>query len=246
MDKGGSAGVGVEHVVRGSPADKGGVRVGDRIVSVDGDKVGEPSEVSRAVAAHRAGERVSLVLQRGTGTVTTPVLLEERPGGDDILRMDLVGTFAPAWSGTRSLSGAPSSMTELRGKVVLVDFWASWCGPCRMLAPRLSALEEKLGAQGLSVVGITTDPAEKAAIFAAQFKMRYGIVVDENAETSRAYGIRSLPTMLLIDKRGVVREVLVGFDPRGEAELEARIRALLAEPASGVAPTAPKSSPTLK
>lgn len=243
MNKGGAAGACVEHVVRGSPADKGGVRVGDRIVSVDGDKVSEPSEVSRAVAARRTGERISLVLQRGTGTVTTPVLLEARPGGEDILRMDLVGTFAPAWSHTVSLSGAPSSMADLKGKVVLVDFWASWCGPCRMLAPRLSALKEKLGAQGFSVVGITTDPAEKAAVFAEQHKMRYGIVVDESAETSKAYGISSLPTMLLVDKRGVVREVLVGFDPRGEAELEARIRALLAEPADAVAPTTPKSAP---
>ena len=85
-----------------------------------------------------------------------------------------------------------------------------------MLAPRLSALKDKFGAQGLTVVGITTDDAEKAAVFAEKHQMRYGIVVDKDGETSRAYGVSALPTMLLVDKKGVVRDVFIGYDPSGE------------------------------
>jgi thiol-disulfide isomerase/thioredoxin len=248
MDKGGDIGVTVEHVVRGSPAERAGVRAGDRIVGVDGARTLSPTQVTRAVGAHKVGDTIPVELERRGTPLTVNVVLAARPSGDDILKMDLVGAPAPAWTNTASLAGAPASLAQLKGRVVIVDFWASWCGPCRMLAPRLSGLKDKLGAQGLSVVGITTDDAERAAVFAERHQMRYGIVVDKDGDTSRAYGITGLPTMLLIDKKGVVREVFVGFDPSpsGDARLEGAVKALLAEPgpppppATPPAPSAPR------
>ncbi len=239
MNAGGDIGVAVEHVVRGSPAEKAGVRAGDRIVGIDGAKTTAPGHVTRAVGSHRAGETVSLELERRGSATTVAVVLAPRPSGDEILRMDLVGAQAPAWTKVSALSGAPTSIDKLRGRVVLVDFWASWCGPCRMLAPRLSALKDKFGAQGLSVVGITTDDAEKAAVFAEKNQMRYGIVVDTDGETSRAYGVTALPTMLLVDKKGVVREVFIGYDPTADARLEAVLKTLLAETSPPAAPSPP-------
>ena len=239
MDPGSDIGVTVEHVVRGSPAEKAGVRPGDRLITVDGTKTLAAAQVTRAVGQHKVGDSIAVELERRGSPTTITVILAARPAGDDILKMDLVGAPAPAWSKVSALGGAPSSIAQLRGRVVLVDFWASWCGPCRMLAPRLSALKEKLGAQGLSVVGITTDDAEKAAVFAEKHQMRYGIVVDKDGETSRAYGVSALPTMLLIDKKGVVRDVLIGYDPTGDARLEASVKALLAEAAPPPAPIPP-------
>jgi peroxiredoxin len=239
MDAGGDIGVTVEHVVRGSPADKGGVRAGDRIVGIDGTKTTAPGHVTRAVGARKVGETMSVELERHGTATTASVVLAPRPSGDQILRMDLVGAPAPAWTKVSALAGAPTSIDKLRGRVVLLDFWASWCGPCRMLAPRLSALKDKFGAQGLSVVGITTDDAEKAAVFAEKTQMRYGIVVDKEGETSRAYGVTALPTMLLIDKKGIVREVFIGYDPTGDARVETALKALLAEAAPAAAPLPP-------
>jgi thiol-disulfide isomerase/thioredoxin len=241
MDAGGDIGVTVEHVVRGSPADKGGIRAGDRIVGIDGAKTTAPGQVTRAVGARKVGETVSVELERRGTAATASVVLASRPSGDQILRMDLVGSPAPAWTKASALAGAPASIDKLRGRVVLLDFWASWCGPCRMLAPRLSALKDKFGAQGLSVIGITTDDAEKAAVFAERTQMRYGIVVDKEGETSRAYGVTALPTMVLVDKKGVVREVFIGFDPTSDARLETTLKALLAEAAP---PAEPLPSPT--
>jgi thiol-disulfide isomerase/thioredoxin len=239
MNAGGDIGVTVEHVVRGSPADKGGVRAGDRIVGIDGAKVTLPGAVSRAVGAHKIGETVSVELERRGSASTSAIVLAARPSGDQILRMDLVGAPAPAWSNVTPLAGAPAGMERLRGRVVILDFWATWCAPCRLLIPRLSALRDRFGAQGLSVVGITTEEAEKAAVYAERIQMRYGVVIDKDGETSRAYGVTALPTMLIVDKSGVIRDAFMGYDPSADARVEAEIKALLAEPGPAPAAAAP-------
>jgi peroxiredoxin len=246
MNAGSDIGVTIEKVVRGSPAERAGLRAGDRIVGIDGVKTTLPAQVTRAVGQHRAGDTVAVDLERRGTPTTSPVVLAARPSGDEILKMDLAGVQAPAWTNVTPLAGAPASLAALRGRVVLLDFWAGWCGPCRMLAPRLSALKDKLGAQGLTVVGMTTDDAESAAVFAEKHQMRYGVVVDKDGSTSRAYGISGLPTMLLIDKRGVVREIFVGVDPGGEAALENAVRALLAEGTPGEPPSGTKGQPTTR
>jgi len=229
MDNGGDVGVRVEQVMRGSPAERGGIRVGDRIVDVEGTRVTAPGHVSRNVASRKVGDTVTLAIERAGTPLRMPIVLAARPSNDELLRMHLVGAPAPAWTNVTVPSGAPASMAALRGRVVLLDFWATWCGPCRLIAPRLSALKDRLGAQGLSVVGITTDEPEAAALFAERHHMRYPSIVDTAGETSRAYAIAGLPTLVLVDKRGTVRDVTVGFDPSGEAKLEAAVKKLLGE-----------------
>lgn len=242
MDNGGDLGVRIEHVVRGSPAERGGVRAGDRIVAIDGTRVTAPGHVSRSVATHKVGDTVTLGLERTGNAISASIVLGSRPSSDDLVKMHLVGAPAPAWTNVVPLSGAPSSIASLKGKVALIDFWASWCGPCRMIAPRLSALKDRLAPQGLAVVGITTDEPEQAAVFLEKHQMRYPSVVDKNGDTSRAYGISGLPTIILVDKKGVVRDVFVGFDPGGDARLESAVKKLLAEPVDGAPAAVPAPS----
>ena len=235
MDAGSDLGVRIESVVRGSPAERGGLRAGDRIVAIDGNRVTAPGHVTRAVATHKVGETISLAIERTGRAIDAALVLGSRPSSEELLRMHLVGAPAPAWSKVTPLSGAPASVGSLKGKVVLIDFWASWCGPCRMIAPRLSSLKDRLGPQGLAVVGITTDGAEQAAVFAERHQMHYPVVVDKDGDTSRAYNVTNLPTMILVDKQGVVRDVFIGFAPGGEVMLEKALRKLLTEPAPGAA-----------
>jgi thiol-disulfide isomerase/thioredoxin len=151
-----------------------------------------------------------------------------------MMRMDLVGTFAPTWKDVQAVSGSfPSSIGTFRGKVVLLDFWATWCVPCRVVMPKLGELQTKYGAQGLAVLGVSTEEAQDVALFTRQAGVPYAIAVDRHAETTRLYGVISLPTLVVIDKRGIVRDVAVGYDPADESRLEAIVRSLLAEAASG-------------
>jgi len=225
------AGVRVTHVIRTSPADKAGIRTGDQLVRVLGKHVDSARDVISLVSTRHEGDVVSVSFVRAGKESTVSVTLGTFPSSDEMLRMDWVGTFAPSWVGLEPLSGAPASIGALRGRVVVLDFWATWCGPCRYVAPVLSNMQTRYGAQGLSVVGITTDPSDVAASFRERTDMRYPVASDPRAETSRAYGVSSLPTLFVIDKRGVVRDVSVGYDPTADARLDAMVRSLLAEPA---------------
>jgi thiol-disulfide isomerase/thioredoxin len=227
-----ASGVRVGHVVRGSPADKAGLREGDRIVRLSGAGVGRGADVVRAVSEHGVGDTLDIAFVRGGQERTVRVTLARFPSQDEMARMDLVGTFAPPWKDVQTVSGAfPPSVGAVRGRVVLLDFWATWCAPCRVVIPKLGALQGRYGAQGLSVLGVSTEDAQDVAMYAQRTSMPYAVAVDRHAETTRSYGVISLPTLVVIDRRGVVRDVAIGYDSSEDARLEGLVRTLLAEPA---------------
>ena len=165
---------------------------------------------------------LALALLAGCGPRTaTP------PTGDDD-PAPKVGRPAPPVAFGEWLQGEPLSGLE-PGKVTVLDFWASFCGPCRYMAPELSALSARYQAQGLAVVGITTDAPDVAAATRERWEMRYGVLSDNSGRTHQGYGISALPTIFIIDRRGVVRAVTVGAG-RGEVDrVEALVKTLLAE-----------------
>jgi thiol-disulfide isomerase/thioredoxin len=232
----GSADGGRSHgwlgIAMATTSEKAGLRADDRITLVDGLVVQSPHDVIRALGLHGVGDAVTLTVVRGSRSQPLSVVLGDYPSGDAILRMDHVGSLAPTWEGLTPTSGFPPSIAALRGRVVLVDFWATWCGPCREIAPVLSAWQGRYGAEGLSVVGITTDPVEAAARYKEQLNLRYAMASDPHGTTTAGYGVSGLPTLFIVDKRGVVRDVAVGVDADQDARVEALIRSLLAEPAT--------------
>jgi len=120
---------------------------------------------------------------------------------------------------------------EAPGRVVVVDFFASWCDPCRVQLPHLGALARELGAQGLVAYGVAVDD-ERAAVegFASGLGVEFPVLWDPGGdEVARPLGIERLPTTILVDRRGVVRHVHVGYDAHVEERVAADVRALLAE-----------------
>jgi len=231
------SGVRVEHVVRGSPAETAGLRADDRVTQVDGVPVTNSRGVIRAIGGHTAGEAVTLTVARAGKPQQVRVVLAEFPPGDVILRMDRVGRPAPEWEGLTPAAGFPATISGLQGRVAIVDFWATWCGPCREVAPVLSDWQARYGSMGLTVVGITTDTPEAAAGFKERLELRYPMASDTQGTTTMAYGVTALPTLFVLDKRGVVRDVVVGIDAGEEARIETLVKTLLAE---APAPPAPR------
>jgi peroxiredoxin len=108
--------------------------------------------------------------------------------------------------------GATSSLTDYRGKYVLLNFWASWCGPCRGEAPDLQALYERTKASKLVVLGVNQqEGAGEAQAFASEFGVTYPIVLDRSGGVSEAYRVgRGLPVSFLLSPDGVIVKILVG------------------------------------
>jgi thiol-disulfide isomerase/thioredoxin len=138
------------------------------------------------------------------------------------------GTPAPPFNVTTS-SGQRVSLANYRGHVLLLDFFATWCAPCREAVPNLAALNRKLGKQGLQVLGLAINDGEKELKeFAAEMKLNYPVALGSE-DLASDYGVSSIPTLVLIDRKGAVVEKFRGFSGASDAKLEEQIRKLLAE-----------------
>ena len=117
------------------------------------------------------------------------------------------------------------ALDQLRGRVVYLDFWASWCGPCRRSFPWMNEIEQRYAAKGLTVVAINVDARRAdAARFLDQYPAKFAIVYDPSGATPRAYDVKAMPSSYLIDRNGKIARVEQGFlDERRDA-LEETIR----------------------
>jgi thiol-disulfide isomerase/thioredoxin len=138
-----------------------------------------------------------------------------------------VGAPAPAFA-LPDAGGANVTLESLRGQVVYVDFWASWCGPCRKSFPWMNDMAQKYGERGLKVVAINVDKRRADADrFLAQVPAKFTIVFDPAGSAPTAWNVKGMPSSYLVDARGTVVLVEEGFNDERKAELEAKIRALL-------------------
>ena len=141
------------------------------------------------------------------------------------------------------LDGQPIRLADLRGKVVWLNFWASWCPPCQHETPVLRELSERYRDRGLEVVGISvqeTTPADIAA-YAARYQLRYTIGFDASGHVFRTYRVYALPTQFFIDTDGVIRRVVNG--PVDEAGAAALIETMLPPAAPATSAPAPSLTP---
>lgn len=126
---------------------------------------------------------------------------------------------APAFTLT-NLDGKSVSLSDFRGKVVVLDFWATWCPPCKREIPDFIDLQKEYGSQGVQIVGIALDEPEKVQAFARQNGMNYPILLGSDEISLRYGGISGIPTTFIIDKSGKIVNRFVGFRPRQVFETE--------------------------
>jgi thiol-disulfide isomerase/thioredoxin len=128
-----------------------------------------------------------------------------------------------------TLDGDTYRMSDRQGKVVIINFWATWCAPCRFEIPELIELQDDYAAEGFEVLGISTDDGGFDVVrpFAEEMKINYPIVVDPGQVSSAFGGIFGLPTTFIVDRNGVIRERILGLVTR--QSLEPRLQILLSE-----------------
>jgi thiol-disulfide isomerase/thioredoxin len=125
-----------------------------------------------------------------------------------------IGSRLPDFS-VKDLQGRQISSVDLRGKVVLIDFWATWCQPCKKEMPGYQKLVDNCGSRGLRVVGFKFDAMmdmEDPALFAKKVGVRYPLPVATDDLKQKFGGIEGLPTTMLYDRQGILRKKIVGFE----------------------------------
>ena len=139
-----------------------------------------------------------------------------------------VGDAAPPFS-LASAQGETVALERLRGQVVYVDFWASWCGPCKRSFPWMNDLIGRYGRDGFTIVAVNVDKkAEDAQRFLAATPARFTVVYDAPGATPAAYAVKGMPSSYLVDRSGRIVMVEQGFRDEQKAAVESRIRELLA------------------
>jgi peroxiredoxin len=140
-----------------------------------------------------------------------------------------LSTSAPDFT-LRSVAGANLRLQEQRGQVVLVNFWATWCGPCRQEMPHLNRIYDKYRASGFVLLGVNIDDDPRAAAdLAAKLGLRFPVLLDTDKQVSRAYDMSAMPATLLIDRDGRVRHIHRGYRDGVERTYEEQVRSLLRE-----------------
>jgi peroxiredoxin len=126
--------------------------------------------------------------------------------------------------------GGTIQLSKLRGKVVYVDFWASWCGPCRRSFPWMNAMHKRYGAKGLVIVAVNLDrEAALANKFLKELPPDFHVVFDPKGDVAKRYGIPGMPSSYIIGRNGRIQYSHAGFREANKADLESRIKTLLAK-----------------
>ena len=131
------------------------------------------------------------------------------------------GRKAPAWE-LSDTDGKPVKSSDFAGKVVILDFWATWCPPCKAEIPGFVELQEKYGDKGLVIVGVSLDEQGPAVVkpFMQQFRVNYPIVMGDEKIAQDFGGVTAIPTTFIIDKTGNIVKKHVGFTPKENFEKE--------------------------
>jgi thiol-disulfide isomerase/thioredoxin len=171
------------------------------------------------------GQREEPVSETSTSPSQTPVEPAPPPapaGGSS-------GTTLDDYAAT-SLDGTPFSLAAQRDKIVLLNLWATWCGPCRFEIPELQTIHNRYADQGFAVIGVSVDEsgAEAVRSFANSYKMTYPIVLDPQGRMATILQTTVLPTTVLLNRKGEIVWKRYGAIPAGDAELKAAVEAALA------------------
>ena len=139
------------------------------------------------------------------------------------------GSAAPAFE-LPAAAGSAVGLNDLKGQVVLINFWASWCGPCRQEMPILEQMYRKYRGAGVTLLGVNVEPKSGDAVgFLKSTPVSFPILFDTQSKVSTLYEVSGMPSTVIVDRKGKVRYVHHGYKPGDEGEYMDQIRTLMRE-----------------
>lgn len=204
-----------------------GVMAGDKVIGFNGKPLMEMSQITSVISKGKVGQTISMEVLRDGKKLQMKVKLTERPDDISSLTGSAVGSKVAEFGKNFYQNG---DKRQVKPRATLLDFWATWCGPCRQTLPILERLYGKLSGQGLEVIGVASaDETLQTlnAFYEKQHRSPYPLYRDATLALWGRYGIRSVPTLMLLDKDGYIKGVWSGVP--NEAALEKLVRETMAE-----------------
>ena len=234
-------GILIRKVYPGSPAQAAGFKVNDRVFRVAGGGVFSIPAMQQAIAAYRPGQTIRVKIKRAGHWKVLTVHLKAMPTYEQRVRKHLLNKPAPALNVTRVSNGRGGPVITnrtLKGHVVLLEFWASWCSACRSAVPMLKMIHKQYAPRGLKMVAIAKDSVQRIAPLARALRLPYTVGADPLGSAMRAFWINPIPAFVLLDSKGVVRAIAIGagWGPSFRNLLKTAHRLLTQHPAASRAP----------
>jgi thiol-disulfide isomerase/thioredoxin len=209
----------IKQVFKGTSADQAALKEGDYILSINKTPLAGRKTLLDTILSKGVGDIVELSIGRDDKILTQKMALSPKPEDTKAITRMLVGSPAMELDG-KFYSGDVGPLAKNRGKVVLLDFWATWCGPCRSTIPGLDALHKKYHDKGVEIIGVSSENIEDLKSFqiAAAGKQGYSLFNDIGQITTHRYQAFAYPTLVLIDRKGIIQRIEVGAHPEDEVE----------------------------
>lgn len=206
------AGVLITGTLRRSPSEGTGVEAGDRIVAVEGDPVTTRRQILGVVRQRNNGDKITVTVKRGERRVDLDFQLAPMPSSEEIVRNHLLGFDAPDFGFRFVGDGKNVKLSELRGKPTVLEFWATWCGPCHLVQKELASVKEQFG-KHINIVGVSEEDASVVRNHLEKYPSRYAMAVDDGSSRD-AYGVQTIPMVVVLDEEHRVAAVIIGAQDR--------------------------------
>lgn len=202
----------IQQVFKGTSADQAALKEGDYILSINKTPLAGRKTLLDTIHSKGVGDIVELRIGRDGKVLNQKMALSPRPEDMRSITQMLVGSPAMELDGT-FYAGDVGPLAKNLGKVVVLDFWATWCGPCRSTIPGLDALHKKYHDKGVEIIGISSENIEELKAFQTAGHQGYSLFNDISQITTRKYQAYAFPTLVLIDKKGIIQRIEVGAHP---------------------------------
>lgn len=225
----GIEGVAIKRSVPGSPAETAGLGQGDVILRADAQRVRTPADLAKVVSLKRTGDTLVLDVG-GPNARRIRVTLAAAPSNSANLAANLIGRPAPDANALNLDSGRSEAIAPRDGKVRIVELWATWCAPCRLIQPQITRQVDAMRSEHFEFVGVAEDEAAAVRAYLKRYPANYRVVLDPKGDVGNIYWSTATPTFVLIDHRGNIVDHQSGID--GVDELFERARVLIHSKAS--------------
>lgn len=193
----------VDRALRGGPAWKAGIRAGDVLVGANGSPVKICKDYLSVARTVPLGGQIGLSVRRGGQRLEFRVDVVQQPADEVAFRKaQFPGTEGVAWELASLRPKGTLSTAKARGKVQVLYFWATWCGPCRQTAPMVDALWKELGPEKVFVAAISNEELQVIEGYLSHSTQAYPVVHDQDSTVKRGYEVSKLPSIVLVGKDG--------------------------------------------